>query len=102
MAGCETEEKSPWCHLDSESFTGDEGSSVGEEKEVDEEEVVRLEVISSAPLEVTSCKVLVGVKRSAVEEEASDGRRDDGSTRTVLMLLDFLCRRHGMGRPEAD
>ena len=74
MVGCETEEKSPWCHLDSESVTGDEGSSVGEEKEVDEEEVVRLEVISCAPLEVTSFRVLVGARRSAVEEEASDRR----------------------------
>ena len=101
MAGCETEEKSPWCHLDSESVTGGEGSSVGEENEVDEEEVVRLEVISSAPLEVTSFRVLVGARRSAVEEEASDGRRDDGSARTVLMLLDFLCRRPGTRRPEA-
>ena len=55
--GCETEGKSPWCHLGSESVTGDEGSSVGEEKEVDEEEVLRVEFISSAPLEVTSLRV---------------------------------------------
>lgn len=52
--GCETEGKSPWCHLGSESVTGDEGSSVGEEKEVDEEEVLRVEFISS---EVTSLRI---------------------------------------------
>ena len=100
MAGCEDEEKSFRCHLDSDSI-GEEGSSVGEENDVDEEEEVRLDVISSAPLEVTSLRVRVRARRSPVDKEVSGGTRvDDGSARTVLMLRDFLRRRLGRRRPD--
>ena len=73
---------------------GDEGESVGEEKEVEEDEVVRLEV-SSAPEDVTSCEVLSweGFERrvswgmvGASREISEPG----GLGMMVLMLRDFL------------
>ena len=55
--------KRSWCNPVSES-TGEEGSSPAEEKEVAEEEELRLEV--SAPEEVISGRVLVPTRPKPV------------------------------------
>ena len=62
MAGWEAVKRS-WCNPVSES-TGEEGSSPAEEKEVAEEEELRLEV--SAPEEVISGRVLVPTRPKPV------------------------------------
>ena len=67
---------------------GDDGSSVGEEKEVAEEEDVRLEV--SAPEEITSGRVLVPIRPKPVGWAASLAEVGVGAVMTVLMLRDFL------------
>lgn len=97
VAGWEDEVKSVRCHFASGSM-GEEGESVGEEKEVDDEEV-RFEV-SSAPEEVTSWSTF-GAEASGLRVGASrESSEDDGSRMIVLTLRDFLCRRGGASRPE--
>lgn len=64
MAGCDEEENRLWCHFVSDSESrGEDGSSVGEEKDVEEEEEVMLEV-SSAPEDVMSLSVFEGARCS--------------------------------------
>ena len=67
---------------------GEEGSSVGEEKEVAEEEEVRLEV--SAPEEMTSGRVLVPTRPKPVGCAAPPAEVGVGAVMTVPMLRDFL------------
>ena len=52
MAGCDADPKRDRCH-----FSSEDGDSVGDEKEVEDEEDVRLDV-SSAPEDVTSWRGL--------------------------------------------
>ncbi len=75
------------CNPVSESI-GEEGSSIGEEKEVAEEEEVRLDV--SAPEEMTSGRVLVPTRPKPVGCAASAAELEHGAVMTVLMLRDFL------------
>lgn len=67
---------------------GEEGSSVGEEKEVADEEDVRLDV--SAPEEMTSGRVLVPTRPKPVGCVAPLAEVGVAAVMTVLMLRDFL------------
>ena len=69
---------------------GEEGESVGEENEVEEDEDVRFE-LSSAPEDVTSCELFCAAMVLGVIVGASNDISElERSWLTVLMLRDFL------------
>lgn len=76
------------CHFEV-GEVGREGESMGEEKEVEEVGVVRLEV-SSAPEDVTSWEVFRGVVSGLRMGRSRESSEPEGLRMTVLILRDFL------------